>query len=146
MPLPKILSVAEVDRLITAARDRIDGATGGEKLRALRLYALIEMLYATRHARQRAGDAAAQRSDGRPRVLTITGKGGRERLVPLNAAPAPRWSATGVGRDEDGLSRRPLRPSGCSPRAAPRATSPASASAQELKSLALDAGLDPERV
>src|SRR6202008_3631292 len=45
--LPKTLSVAEVDRLIETARARIEPAKGRDRVRALRLYALIEMLYAT---------------------------------------------------------------------------------------------------
>src|SRR5437660_8448228 len=45
--LPKTLSVAEVDRLIEAARRRTDIAEGRDHVRALRLHALIETLYAT---------------------------------------------------------------------------------------------------
>ena len=45
--LPKTLSVVEVDRLIEAARRRTETTKGRERVRALRLHALIETLYAT---------------------------------------------------------------------------------------------------
>src|SRR5687767_1875114 len=46
-PLPKIMSIEEVDRLIAKARDAIARASGDKKFRAARLYCLIEVLYAT---------------------------------------------------------------------------------------------------
>ena len=65
---------------------------------------------------------------GDGRVLTIKGKGGRERLVPLNAAArAPRSTAISPSTSEDGVAPM-LRPSGCLPREARRAISRASAS------------------
>lgn len=47
--LPGVLSEAEVDRLIEAARFNagIDGESAARKLRAARLYTMIELLYAT---------------------------------------------------------------------------------------------------
>ena len=48
-PLPKVLSVAEVDRLIATARQAVAAprATGLARLRALRLVCLLELLYAS---------------------------------------------------------------------------------------------------
>src|SRR5947209_16955261 len=48
-PLPKVLSLAEVDRLLAAARARLDtpGEPVAERLRASRLVCLLELLYAT---------------------------------------------------------------------------------------------------
>src|SRR3990172_787982 len=47
-PLPKILSLADVEKLLETASDQVGSAKeGGAKLRALRLYALLETLYAT---------------------------------------------------------------------------------------------------
>jgi integrase/recombinase XerD len=85
-PLPRTLSVAEVDRLITAAAQQIDGQEGRALFRALRFYCLLEILYATgmRVSELVSLPRAVLRGD--PRVLTIKGKGGRERLVPLNPA------------------------------------------------------------
>ena len=86
--LPKILSVAEVDSLLAAARTAMTGETvpPAERLRAARLNCLIEVLYATglRVSELVALPAsAARRSE---RMLIVRGKGGRERMVPLNDA------------------------------------------------------------
>jgi integrase/recombinase XerD len=76
-PLPKILSEAEIERLIAAARDwpGDDGA---------RLHCVVELLYATglRISELATLPLAAARRD--PRFLVITGKGGKERIVPLS--------------------------------------------------------------
>jgi integrase/recombinase XerD len=87
-PLPKVLSIAEVDRLIATARQAVDaqGATCLARLRALRLLCLIELLYATglRISELIALPASAARRDDD--MLIVRGKGGKERLVPLNGA------------------------------------------------------------
>ena len=85
-PLPKILSLAEVDRLLAAARLRLDhpGEPAQERLRAARLVCLLEVLYATglRVSELMALPVSAGLRDAR--VLMVRGKGGKERLVPLN--------------------------------------------------------------
>jgi len=83
--LPKVLSIKEVDRLLACARERAQGALRPlDRLRALRLVCLIEVLYATglRVSELVALPASAAQRD--QRMLVIRGKGGRERLVPLN--------------------------------------------------------------
>ena len=55
-------------------------------MRALRLHCLIEMLYATGMRVSELVSLPRSVLAGDARVLTIKGKGGRERLVPLNAA------------------------------------------------------------
>src|ERR1700759_1694001 len=47
--LPKVLSIADVDRLLTRAKTLIEApkASAAQRLRAMRLYCLLEMLYAT---------------------------------------------------------------------------------------------------
>src|SRR5262249_52667591 len=84
-PLPKTLSAGEVDRLVESARRRGEGVGGRDWVRALRLIALIETLYATglRVSELLGLPRSVLAGDGR--VLTVRGKGGRERLVPLNA-------------------------------------------------------------
>src|SRR6185503_21111695 len=101
--LPKTLSVAEVDRLIGTAAHRAEKSEGIEHLRALRLYCLVEMLYATGMRVSELVSLPRTVLAGDARVLTIKGKGGRERLVPLNAsarAALDRYLAatTGEGR------------------------------------------------
>ena len=120
--LPKTLSVAEVDRLIEAAQRRIEPAKGRDRVRALRLYALIEMLYATGMRVSELVTLPRSVLAGDGRVLTIKGKGGRERLVPLNqAARAALDRYLNVGHSRTAW-RRCCRPSGCLLRAARRGT------------------------
>src|ERR1700712_2960978 len=47
--LPKVLSIADVDRLLTCAKALAEAAEASalQRLRALRLYCLLEVLYAT---------------------------------------------------------------------------------------------------
>ena len=76
-PLPKLMSEAEIARLIAAAAAWPDAE-------GIRLRCLLELLYATG---LRVSElvtlplAAAQRD---PRFLLVRGKGGKERLVPLS--------------------------------------------------------------
>ena len=64
-------------------------------MRALRLHALIEMLYATGLRVTELVTLPRSVLAGDGRVLTVKGKGGRERMVPLNTpARAPRSTAT----------------------------------------------------
>jgi integrase/recombinase XerD len=86
-PLPKVLSIGEVDRLIAQARAGMEDAdqTPTERLRAARLACLIEVLYATglRVSELVALPISAARG---PHMIAVRGKGGKERLVPLNQA------------------------------------------------------------
>ncbi|MGZ5854665.1 MAG: site-specific integrase, partial [Xanthobacteraceae bacterium] len=84
-PLPKVLSIKQVDGLLGTARQMAETAKSpGERLRAMRLVCLLEVLYATglRISELIALPASAASRD--ERMLVVRGKGGRERLVPLN--------------------------------------------------------------
>jgi integrase/recombinase XerD len=83
--LPKVLSIKEVDQLLACTRERASGASlAGERVRAMRLVCLLEVLYATglRVSELVALPASAARRD--ERMLVVRGKGNKERLVPLN--------------------------------------------------------------
>ncbi|MEA2929738.1 MAG: integrase/recombinase XerD [Hyphomicrobiales bacterium] len=84
-PLPKVLSVREVDALLNAVRHDGDQSIT-QRLRAARMTCLIEVLYATglRVSELVALPASAARRD--ERMLIVRGKGNKERLVPLNDA------------------------------------------------------------
>lgn len=141
-PLPKILSVEEVDRLLATARDATGSAKGARRGKALRLHCLLELLYATGlRVSELVSLPRAVVSSG-DRVLTVTGKGGRERMVPLTQAaceaaavylaeieaeggPKSHWLFPSRSR-EGHLTRHRF--------------------AQELKALAGEAGIDPARI
>ncbi len=145
--LPKTLSVAEVDRLIETSAGAIGRQSGRDLVRAVRHYCLIEMLYATGMRVSELVSLPRSVLKGDPRLLSIRGKGGRERLVPLNSgarAALARYLALGSS-PEDGVApvvaTRYLFPSRSQEGHLTRQRF-----AQDLKETALQAGLDPERV
>ncbi len=81
--LPKILSVREVDRLLAVAKEGIDAEArpAGERLRAARMNALLELLYATGLRVSELVSLPRHALRGREPLIAIKGKGGRERLV-----------------------------------------------------------------
>jgi integrase/recombinase XerD len=86
--LPKVLSIADVDRMLMRAKELTQAAdaSASQRLRALRLYCLLEVLYATglRVSELVALPLSAARRDAR--MIVVRGKGNKERLVPLNEA------------------------------------------------------------
>ena len=143
-PLPKILSLAEVEGLLqTAAESAERAANGSARLRGLRLYALLETLYATglRVSELIALRCAVLAADDR--VLTVTGKGGRERLVPLNDAARKALQTYRTAIDADDPEGR-----GASPWLFPSANGHLTRQrfGQELKTLAIAYGIEPARV
>ena len=145
--LPKTLSVAEVEHLLETARKRIEAFAGRERVRALRLHALLEVLYATGMRVTELVSLPRAVLTGDDRVLTISGKGGRERLVPLNSEARlalQRYLAVGTDGTADVapmIETRWLFPSKSADGYLTRQRL-----AQELKELALEAGLDATRI
>jgi integrase/recombinase XerD len=84
--LPKTLSIDEIDQLLQAARRRVEESRNGQRLKALRLYCLLEILYATGMRVSELVALPRSALVGDERMLTIKGKGGRQRMVPLSAA------------------------------------------------------------
>ena len=86
--LPKVLSIADVDRMLRRAKDMSEDAEASpsKRLRSLRLYCLLEVLYATglRVSELVALPRSAAKRDAR--MIVVRGKGNKERLVPLNEA------------------------------------------------------------
>ena len=136
-PLPKLLSEAEVARLIEAAEAWPDEE--GARLRAI-----LELLYATglRITELTTLPLAAAQRD--PRFLLVRGKGGRERMVPLSP-PSRQALATYLGCRKrflpDGAASRFLFPSRGREGYLTRQRC-----GQLLKELAIGAGLDPARL
>lgn len=98
--LPNTLSREEVDRLLAAA-------SGGDGAGGLRLAALVELAYASglRVSELLALRADAVRRD--PAYLIVRGKGGKERLAPLNASARGAVRAWLMARD---AARKPDHP------------------------------------
>jgi integrase/recombinase XerD len=83
--LPKVLSEKDVERLIEAAGSeagRTDLAAPS-RLRAMRMHALMELLYATGLRVSELVSLPASAARREVRFLTVKGKGGHERMVPL---------------------------------------------------------------
>ncbi|WP_303719229.1 tyrosine recombinase [Brevundimonas naejangsanensis] len=136
--LPKTLSRDEIEALLAAA-GAADSAAG------LRLIALVEMAYASglRVSELLALKVEAVRRD--PAYLIVRGKGGKERLAPLNTAAREAIKAWLDARD---AARKPGAPDsawlfpshGKSGHLTPRRF------AQLLDQAAITAGIDPARV
>ena len=170
--LPKTLSVAEVDRLLAGSAEGIADAARppAERLRSARLSCLLELLYATGLrvselvALPRAAAAAKE-------ALIVKGKGGKERLVPLNGAAKQamadylalvdevrnaavkaktRQAGAAAEKPRSGAKRPgPRLPAGASPLFPADSASghlPRQVFARELKTLAASLGIEPRRV
>jgi integrase/recombinase XerD len=148
--LPKVLSIADVDRMLTRAKQltEIPGASVLQRLRAMRLYCLLEVLYATglRVSELVSLPRSAARHDAR--MIVVRGKGGKERLVPLNDASRQAMTdylaamdAQKGGRKSSGVTAKWLFPSFGESGHLTRQHF-----ARDLKELAAAAGLAPRLV
>ena len=84
--LPKILSVAEVDKLLEVAGEALadEARPAGERLRKARMHCLLELLYSTGLRVSELVSLPRTAARAKEPLLGIKGKGGRERLVPLS--------------------------------------------------------------
>lgn len=134
-PLPKVLSRQEVDRLIAAShRDDDHG----------RMATLLEILYATGLRVSELVTLPLVAVERDPTVLTVRGKGDKERLVPLSdpaRSAIASWLHVRAARLDDGEKSRFLFPSRGRTGHLTRQRF-----AQLLKEAALAAGIDPARV
>lgn len=92
--LPQTLTIAEVDRLLEAARDTGRSATDQQRNRAL-----LELLYATGMRVSELVELPAAAVRGRPQMILVRGKGGRERMVPLSPPARDALADWLVARD-----------------------------------------------
>ncbi|MFC0284663.1 site-specific tyrosine recombinase XerD [Camelimonas abortus] len=174
-PLPKILTIAEVDRLLAAAREGLDDESRPRlaRLRAARMSCLLELLYATGMRVSELVSLPASAARTKERFLVITGKGRKERLTPLTeaaraamkrwlealetlGAPEPGPRAAAPAGDAPPAPRRRGRPKKAAPEpaASPWLFPSDSASghltrqafARDLKEVAAAAGISPSRV
>ncbi len=146
-PLPKVMTVDEVSKLLAAAHEA--AAQGGEtkedaarRLRALRLAALLELLYASglRISELIALPASAART--KSDAIIVRGKGNKERMVPIgDAAKRAMKAYLDACGERDKAASRWLFPSfGESGHVTRQHV------ARELKMLASKAGIAPSKV
>jgi integrase/recombinase XerD len=145
-PLPKTLSIADVDRLLRVAAACEPGAPLPRRLRAARLACLLETLYATglRVSELVALPLSAARRDAR--VIVVRGKGNKERMLPLNDAAKRSMQVylmllAEAGRDAQSAPSKWLFPSFGESGHLTRQHL-----ARELKALAAAAGLRADRI
>ena len=83
-PLPKTLSIQDINLLLAEARVRVSQAEGKARFKAERLYCLLELLVATGLRVSELVGLTVRAVTSDDAFLAIRGKGGRERLVPIS--------------------------------------------------------------
>jgi len=96
-PLPKVLTVEDVDRLIRTAREGLDASERPlrERLAAARMACLIELIYGSGLRVSEALGLPKSVARAKEPLVAVRGKGGKERLAPLSA---PSRAAVAVYR------------------------------------------------
>ncbi len=136
-PLPKVLSVDEVSALLEAARrDR--------SFEGIRLLAIVELLYASglRVSELIALPDSALARD--PSLLSVIGKGRKERLVPLGEAA--RAAVAEYRQARDSLTEGPKRSLYLFPAKSSSGYLSRQQVGRALKDLAVRVGLSPARL
>lgn len=145
-PLPKVLTLDEVGRLIATAHARVAEVEIplGEMARRVRVACFIELLYATglRVSELAALPASAARAQGD--AIIVRGKGNKERLVPLGEPARAAMAAwrTALAASKHETAGRWLFPSATA--ASGHITR--QQIGLDLKDLAVAAGLDPGKL
>jgi integrase/recombinase XerD len=85
-PVPKLLSMAEVERLIATAREGLDVEERPlrERLEAARLACLIELIYGSGMRVSEALSLKKSVATAKSPLIAVRGKGDKERLAPLS--------------------------------------------------------------
>lgn len=151
-PLPKTLSIADVDKLLALAQAEA-ALEGADRLQRLRRLALLELLYATGMRVSELVSLPANVLAQEGRFLVIRGKGNKERLVPLSrsAISAMRAYAEAKERAQEAApaDKRKTKAAAAGflfPAASREGHLPRQVFARELKDLAIRAGLDGDAV
>ena len=129
-PLPKSLETGDIDRLFAALSDRAPTPA------TLRLTALVELLYGSGLRATELVSLPRHAVQPRRGFAILTGKGGKERLVPIGDRALAAVARHAANVDTGG---RYLFPSGTRHLSRVRLF-------QLIKALAADAGIPPERI
>lgn len=145
-PLPKVLSIDEVDRLLSTAGEGLEDEARPleQRVRAARMHCLLELLYGTGLRVSELVALPLLAAHTRDPLLTIRGKGGRERLVPLSDRSRRAmqiWRGLLTSHNPELARSGWLFPSDSESGHLTR-----QAFARALKDLAIAAGLTPSRV
>jgi integrase/recombinase XerD len=146
-PLPKIMAVDDVSRLLAQAETEAD-LEGPGQLQRMRMLALLELLYATGMRVSELVSLSAKVLDQEGRFLMIRGKGNKERMVPLSHSAIIAMKA--YGRARLALEAAAKEPPPESPWLFPSSSKegylPRQVFARDLKDLAIRAGLTPSLI
>lgn len=143
-PLPKILSIDDVDLLLETAHTRARDARGPGRLKALRLHCLMEILYATGLRVSELVSLPRTAFRQGERVVMVRGKGGRERIVPLTDKAVSAHNLYADALVEKG--GREVHSDRLFPSRARQGHLTRQRFTQELKALARDAGLNADAI
>jgi integrase/recombinase XerD len=136
-PLPKILSTEDIVAMIAAAAGH---ATPG----GIRMVAILELLYASGMRVSELAGLPLGAASRDPQTLIIRGKGNKERLVPLTESARAALKAYLAVRPRflaEGQTSRWLFPVPKKPKPLSRVRI-----GQLLKDIAIEAGVDPQKV
>jgi len=146
--LPKILSVEEVGKLLEVAQHDATGRNGSfaRRYRAMRLHVLLELLYATGMRVSELVNLPASCANTSSRTMSVTGKGSKDRLVPIShksriALGAFVEFAQINQKNRNNKQQKWLFPASCGSGHLTR-----QAFGRDLKSLAQKAAISPRRI
>jgi integrase/recombinase XerD len=146
--LPKVLSIADVDRLLARAKSLAETPQDSslQRLRAIRLYCLLEVLYATGLRVSELVALPLSASRGNARMIVVRGKGNKERLVPLNEASRRAMAEYLEAMEALGQTKKNAGSKWLFPSFGESGHLTRQHFARELKELAASAGLAPRLV
>ncbi len=141
-PLPKIMSVDEVTRLLSLAEQEA-AQPGPEQLARARMLTLLELLYATGMRVSELVSLPARVQETDERFLMIRGKGNKERMVPLSRSAIAALKAYAGLKAAANL---PAENPWLFPASSKQGFLPRQVFARDLKDLAIRAGLTPSKI
>src|SRR6516162_5052281 len=145
-PLPKLLSMAEVERLIATAWEGLDASERPlrERLDAARIACLIELIYGSGLRVSEALSLNKSVATAKSPLIAVRGKGDKERLAPLSGPARAAISAFRALLDQaaPGTAAGPW----LFPAASASGHMTRQAFARDLKRVAAAAGIQPQRV
>ena len=157
-PLPKVLSIDDVSRLLDLAKTEAYAAHESfiRRNQAARLHVLLELLYATGLRVSELVSLPAQLAKSTDRLVMVKGKGNKERLVPLTQAARDaltHWRDMQAAHKKELEEKTPLAKSAATSKSSWLFPSDSEsghltrqAFARDLKALAQQAGLHPDAV